>query len=80
MATVVLGQDAWNQKGGHVWRMQGAMDIYYVDGEFVSADRAVIPVDDLAVLRGLGAFELLRTYSGHPFALAEHLRALAAFG
>lgn len=52
------------------------MDIYYVDGEFVSADRAVIPVDDLAVLRGLGAFELLRTYSGHPFALAEHFERL----
>ena len=56
--------------------MQRAMDIYYVDGEFVSADRAVIPVHDLAVLRGLGAFELLRTYNGHPFALAEHLERL----
>jgi branched-chain amino acid aminotransferase len=52
------------------------MDIYYVDGEFVPADRAVIPVDDLAVLRGLGAFELLRTYNGLPFALAEHLERL----
>ena len=52
------------------------MDIYYVDGEFVPADRAVIPVHDLAVLRGLGAFELLRTYNGHPFALAEHLERL----
>jgi branched-chain amino acid aminotransferase len=52
------------------------MDIYYVDGEYVPADRAVIPVHDLAVLRGLGAFELLRTYNGHPFALAEHLTRL----
>jgi branched-chain amino acid aminotransferase len=49
------------------------MDIYYVDGEFVPADRAFIPVNDLAVLRGLGAFELLRTYNGRPFALEEHL-------
>lgn len=49
------------------------MDIYYVDGEFVPADQAVIPVNDLAVLRGLGAFELLRTYKGRPFALEEHL-------
>jgi len=53
------------------------MDIYYVDGEFVPADRAVIPVNDLAVLRGLGAFELLRTYNGHPFALEQHLKRLA---
>lgn len=52
------------------------MDIYYVDGEFVPAGQAVIPVHDLAVLRGLGAFELLRTYNGHPFALAEHLERL----
>jgi branched-chain amino acid aminotransferase len=52
------------------------MDIYYVDGEFVPADRAVIPVHDLAVLRGLGAFELLRTYNGLPFALEEHLQRL----
>lgn len=52
---------------------QGKMDTYYVDGEFVPADRAVIPVHDLAVLRGLGAFELLRTYNGRPFALEEHL-------
>ncbi len=53
------------------------MDIYYVDGEFVTADQAVIPVSDLAVLRGLGAFELLRTYGGRPFALDEHLKRLA---
>jgi branched-chain amino acid aminotransferase len=52
------------------------MDTYYIDGEFVPADRAVIPVTDLAVLRGLGAFELLRTYGGHPFALEEHLERL----
>lgn len=52
------------------------MDIYYVDGEFVPADQAVIPVNDLAVLRGLGAFELLRTYCGRPFALDEHLDRL----
>lgn len=52
------------------------MDIYFVDGEFVPADRAVIPVHDLAVLRGLGAFELLRTYNGLPFALEEHLERL----
>jgi branched-chain amino acid aminotransferase len=52
------------------------MDIYYVDGEFVPADHAVIPVHDLAVLRGLGAFELLRTYNGLPFMLEEHLARL----
>ena len=54
------------------------MDIYYIDGEFVPAEHAVIPVTDLAVLRGLGAFELLRTYGGRPFALEAHLKRLIA--
>ncbi len=54
------------------------MDIYYIDGEFVPAEHAVIPVTDLAVLRGLGAFELLRTYGGKPFALDAHLKRLIA--
>ena len=53
------------------------MDIYYVDGEFVPADQAVIPVNDLVVLRGLGVFELLRTAGGRPFALDEHLKRLS---
>lgn len=57
------------------------MQTYYVNGQFVAADRAVIPVDDLAVLRGLGVFELMRTYDGRPFALMAHIdRLLASAG
>jgi branched-chain amino acid aminotransferase len=54
------------------------VDIYYVDGKFVPADEAVIPVTDLAVLRGLGAFDFLRTYAGKPFCLQAHLERLEA--
>jgi branched-chain amino acid aminotransferase len=54
----------------------GAVTIYYVDGRFVPADRAMIPVDDLAVLRGLGVFDFLRTYGGRPFYLRRHLQRL----
>jgi branched-chain amino acid aminotransferase len=54
------------------------MRTYYVDGRFVSADQAVIPVDDLAVLRGLGVFELMRTFNGRPFALMPHIDRLIA--
>lgn len=52
------------------------MSIYYIDGSFVPAEQAVIPVDDLAVLRGFGVFDLVRTYNGKPFFLKEHLERL----
>ncbi|MBI5588940.1 MAG: aminotransferase class IV [Deltaproteobacteria bacterium] len=54
------------------------MDIYYVDGKFVPSDEAVIPVTDLAILRGLGAFDFMRTYAGKPFCLRAHLERLEA--
>ncbi|MEJ2040033.1 MAG: aminotransferase class IV [Desulfosarcinaceae bacterium] len=52
------------------------MNIYYVDGKFLPADQAMIPVDDLAILRGIGVFDLLRTYSGKPLFLKEHVERL----
>ncbi len=52
------------------------MPIYYVDGEFVPAEKAVVPVDDLALLRGIGVFDLLRTYNGKPLFLEEHIARL----
>lgn len=52
------------------------MNTYYVDGKFVDADQAVIPVDDLAVLRGVGACDLMRTYKGKPYFLREHVERL----
>ncbi|MCX5882179.1 MAG: aminotransferase class IV, partial [Deltaproteobacteria bacterium] len=54
------------------------MDIYYVDGKFVPSNEAVIPVTDLAILRGLGAFDFMRTYAGKPFCLRAHLERLEA--
>ena len=54
------------------------MDIYYIDGKFVPSDEAVIPVTDLAILRGLGAFDFMRTYTGKPFCIGAHLERLEA--
>ncbi len=54
------------------------MDIYYVDGKFVPSNEAVIPVTDLAILRGLGAFDFMRTYAGKPFCVQAHLERLEA--
>ncbi|MCG8568028.1 MAG: aminotransferase class IV [Desulfobacterales bacterium] len=52
------------------------MKIYYVDGQFVPSDQAVIPVDDLAILRGYGICDIMRTYKGQPYFLNEHVRRL----
>ncbi len=52
------------------------MAIYYIDGEFIEAEKAVIPVDDLAILRGIGVFDLLRTYDGEPYFLDAHIDRL----
>lgn len=53
------------------------MGIYYIDGEFVPSEQASVPAHDLAVLRGYGVFDFLRTYNGRPFKLREHIARLA---
>ena len=52
------------------------MGTFYVDGNFVPSDKAVIPVDDLAVLRGIGVCDLMRTFQGRPYFLREHIKRL----
>jgi len=52
------------------------LPIYYVDGRFLPAEAAVIPADDLAILRGYGVFDFLRTHGGKPFLLTEHIERL----
>ena len=52
------------------------MSVFYINGEFVSADQAAISARDLAILRGFGVFDFLRTYGGLPFQLGAHLRRL----
>jgi len=52
------------------------MDIYYIDNDFIASGEPVIPVTDLAVLRGFGVFDFLRTYNRVPFHLRDHLLRL----
>lgn len=52
------------------------MSIYYIDGEFVDERDAHIPATDLAVMRGYGVFDFLRTYKGVPFELEAHIQRL----
>lgn len=53
------------------------MAFHYVDGSFIEAESASLPVNDLAVLRGFGVFDFLRTYGGVPFKLDQHIERLA---
>ena len=52
------------------------MDIYYMDGAFVTEDKAIISAKDLTVLRGFGVFDFLITYNKRPFFLKEHVQRL----
>ena len=52
------------------------MGVFYINGEYIEADSASIPATDLAILRGYGVFDFLRTYGGLPFQLGAHLRRL----
>ncbi len=53
-----------------------AASLASVDGEVMLASEAVIPATDEGLLRGDGAFEVIRVYDGRPFELEEHLRRL----
>lgn len=48
----------------------------YVNGVYVPADQAALPMNDLGIVRGYGVFDLLRTYGYSPFRLRDHLLRL----
>jgi branched-chain amino acid aminotransferase len=52
------------------------MPIYYVDGEYLPDNQARLPVDDLAILRGIGVFDLMNTRRGKPLFIKEHISRL----
>lgn len=49
-----------------------------VDGVITDPAVAQIPVTDEGLLRGDGVFEVVRVYSGRPFAMDEHMRRIAS--
>ncbi len=50
--------------------------VIVIDGVVTDLESAAISVLDLAVLRGMGVFEAMRSYSGVPFGLDRHLDRL----
>jgi branched-chain amino acid aminotransferase len=47
-----------------------------IDGQLLDEAQAVIPVTDQGLIRGDGAFEVVRLYDGVPYALDAHLARL----
>lgn len=52
------------------------MNIYSINGNFISEEEAKISARDLSVLRGYGIFDFMRTYNSIPFHLKDHIRRL----
>ena len=50
--------------------------LIYLDGEYVTEDKAKISVFDHGVLYGDGVFEGIRAYNGRIFKFKEHIDAL----
>ncbi len=51
------------------------MNLIYINGEFVPAEKASVSVFDHGFLYGDGVFEGIRAYEGKVFRLEEHVRA-----
>ncbi len=56
--------------------LEGHGGVVYVDGERRAPERAVVSVYDRGFLYGDSVFEVIRTYAGVPFGLAEHVARL----
>jgi branched-chain amino acid aminotransferase len=52
------------------------VELASLDGRVAPADDTRVPATDEGLLRGDGAFEVIRVYDGRPFALVEHLDRL----
>lgn len=53
------------------------MALCYYNGKFAPLSECALPMSDLAIQRGVGAFESIRVYEGSPFAMKQHLERLA---
>jgi branched-chain amino acid aminotransferase len=54
----------------------GVSSLASLDGDIMPAGEAMIPATDDGLIRGDGAFEVIRVYDGNPFALERHFSRL----
>ncbi len=48
----------------------------FLNGQFVTEGRAVVPVSDRGFMYGDGLFETMRVFNGKPFRMAQHLERM----
>lgn len=53
------------------------MSLCYFNGKFSPLSECSLPITDMAIQRGVGAFESVRIYDGKAFAMKPHLERLA---
>jgi branched-chain amino acid aminotransferase len=58
----------------------GVTSLASLDGAIMPAAEATIPASDEGLIRGDGAFEVIRVYHGRPFAMDDHLARLERSG
>ena len=68
---------SWKYAGIHVMKGLVFMSICFYRGSFMPLEECSIPVTDLAILRGIGVFDSIRTYGKKIFALGEHIDRLS---
>jgi D-alanine transaminase len=54
------------------------MSIVYLNGEFLEESKAQVSVLDRGFIFGDGVYEVIPSYGGHPFRIAEHLDRLVS--
>src|SRR3989344_6117313 len=54
-----------------------AFSFCYFNGKIVSADKALVHLDGLGVLRGYGVFDVMKTVNGKIFLFDEHFKRLS---
>lgn len=64
------------KKGKRVKFFHEAWGIVYLNGEYIPAEQAKLPINDMGFIKGDGVFDVCRTFNHKPYKLKEHIERL----